>query len=366
MTETELRQVLENVIYSNVLLRLENDIFERYLMRRNPESVQKITQILETAKRVQKIAPQHSRISPVTSASGSLANVRDKDSASLLLQFHQLQLQLHFLLNRRLTYMHRIEMVNTEIRELQKKLKKIEQTSTKKKIYLRARIEENQISIHEILKNREEFEENVVQKGVDIITGKIPAEKFIRFIEESLKVVDLIIEKNRLKMATIKCQIRKVKLQLKHRKEGETLRVIDFEQLKIENKICVQKIDEKNQYLLEMKRNAGRYTITLSKHKKKVDGLMLIMNQVRNKIVSKKQEIVKLQSKQIATKIEIDKEKEQLKSIMELINNFEIPSVVDSIKLRMKLQESQKIHKQLSRQREIHRITFKSRKQNAF
>ncbi|KAG5345054.1 ACE enzyme, partial [Acromyrmex charruanus] len=292
MTESELRQVLENVIYSNVFLRLENDIFERYLMRRNPESVQKIAQILETAKRVQKIAPQHSRTSPVTSASGSLVNVRDKDVASVV-SFYQLQL--HFLLNRRLTYMHRIEMVNTEIRELQKKFKTIEQTSTKKKIYLRARIEENQISIREILKSREEFEENVVQKGVDIITGKIPAEKFIRyikdlnllcrFIEDSLKVIDLITEQIRLKMATIKCQIKKVKLLLRNRKElGETLRVIDFEQLNIENKICLQKIDEKNQYLLEMKRNAvefiiGRYNITLSKHKKKVDGLVLIINQ---------------------------------------------------------------------------------------
>lgn len=54
---------------------------------------------------------------------------------------------------------------------------------------------------------------------------------------------------------------------------------------------------------------------------------MLIMNQVKNKIVSEKQEIVKLQSKQIATKIEIDKEEKQLKSITELINNFEVTFV---------------------------------------
>jgi len=51
------------------------------------------------------------------------------------------------------------------------------------------------------------------------------------------------------------------------------------------------------------------------------------MNQVKNKIVSEKQEIVKLQSKQIATKIEIDKEEKQLKSITELINNFEVTFV---------------------------------------
>ncbi|XP_018346349.1 PREDICTED: coiled-coil domain-containing protein 113-like [Trachymyrmex septentrionalis] len=368
MTETELQQVLENVIHLNLFLRLENDIFERYLARRHPESLQTIAQILEKAKRIQKIAPQHNLTPSVMSASGSLVNVHDKDSpsvSSVTPSRHVTSLLSARAPNGRtkITYMHRIEMVNTEIRELQKKLEKIEQMSTKKKIYLRARMEENQISTCEIFKNREEFEENVVQKGIDSITGKIPAEKFIRFIEDSLKVVDIITEKIRLKMATIKCQIIKIKLQLKHRKElGETLRVIDFEQLKIKNRICVQKVDEKNQYLLEMKRMAGCYNITFGKHKKKVDGLMLIMNQVRNKIVSKKQEIVKLQSKQIAAKIEIDKEEKQLKSIMELINNFEIPSVIDSIKLRMKLDNLQEIHKRLSRRREIHRITLKSKK----
>ncbi|XP_018407007.1 PREDICTED: uncharacterized protein LOC108783056 [Cyphomyrmex costatus] len=191
MTETELRQVLENIIYSNLLLRLENDIFERYLARRNPESLQTIAQILETAKRVQKIAPQHSRTSPVISTSGSLVNVRDKDSASVTSVTPSRHVTPSLLTARaptegtKITYMHRIEMVNTEIWELQKKLEKFEQTFIKKKIYLRAQMEENQISIHAILKTREEFEENVVQKGVDSITGKIPAEKFIRRLLES-------------------------------------------------------------------------------------------------------------------------------------------------------------------------------------
>lgn len=40
MTETELQKALENIIYSNLFLRLENDIFERYLARRDPESLQ--------------------------------------------------------------------------------------------------------------------------------------------------------------------------------------------------------------------------------------------------------------------------------------------------------------------------------------
>lgn len=82
--------------------------------------------------------------------------------------------------NRRITYAYRIEMVNTEIRELQKELIKLEKTSTKRKKYIRARIEENEMSIRETCKTREDFEENIVYKGIDKITGKIPAEKFIR------------------------------------------------------------------------------------------------------------------------------------------------------------------------------------------
>jgi len=35
---------------------------------------------------------------------------------------------------------------------------------------------------------------------------------------------------------------------------------------------------------------------------------------------------------------------------------MQIPSITDSIKLRMKLQELQRIHKQLSREREIQRL----------
>lgn len=83
-----------------------------------------------------------------------------------------------------------------------------------------------------------------------------------RFIEDWLKVVVITMEQIRLKMATMKCQIRKVKLQLKQRKElGEALRAIDFEQLNIQNQVCIRKIDEKNQYLFEMKRIAGKIQI---------------------------------------------------------------------------------------------------------
>ncbi|XP_032682434.1 uncharacterized protein LOC116849409 [Odontomachus brunneus] len=81
MTDSELRQTLENIAKSNLFLRLENDVFERHLMRQNPESLQAITQILEAAKRMQKIVPQP--VSPSLVTSGSVITVQDKDTISV-------------------------------------------------------------------------------------------------------------------------------------------------------------------------------------------------------------------------------------------------------------------------------------------
>lgn len=72
-------------------------------------------------------------------------------------------------------------MVNTEIRELLKALVAFERKSAMRKVCLRACVEENQFGIRETGEMREKFEENVVRKGVDSLTGKIPAEKFIKY-----------------------------------------------------------------------------------------------------------------------------------------------------------------------------------------
>ncbi|XP_029674460.1 coiled-coil domain-containing protein 113-like [Formica exsecta] len=289
MTETELRQALENIARSNLLLKLENDVFERYLARRDPENLQTIAQILETAKRVQRIAPQRSHTSPVTSASGSFMNVQDGDRESVV----------------------------------------------------------------------------SILSGSQRITPSLLTTRTLRagtkFTEEWLKIADITIEQMRLKMTTLKSQIRKVKLQMQQRKElGETLRAVDFEQLNIENQICIREIDEKNRYLLEMKRIVGRYSIALTKHKEKLGNLISIVNEVRNNIAFKKQEIVKLQSEKVAMKVEIKKTEKQLKSVMALLDDFEVPDVIDYIKMRIELQELHKIHKQLSRQRNIQQISLNS------
>lgn len=71
-------------------------------------------------------------------------------------------------------------MANKEIEEMRKSLAELEQSTVKRRANLRAQMEEIELRIRETYEAREELEETVVKKGVDPLTGKIPAEKFVR------------------------------------------------------------------------------------------------------------------------------------------------------------------------------------------
>lgn len=51
---------------------------------------------------------------------------------------------------------------------------------------------------------------------------------------------------------------------------------------------------------------------------------MSIANDVRTKIASKKQEIVKLQSEKVTIQVEIKKAEKQLQSVMALMDDFDV------------------------------------------
>lgn len=73
-----------------------------------------------------------------------------------------------------------MKMAKNEVEEMRKLLERFREATRKKKTYLRAEIEELEIRITEVQEARDEFEEEVVEKGVNRITGKIPAEKIVR------------------------------------------------------------------------------------------------------------------------------------------------------------------------------------------
>ncbi|KAF1329431.1 Coiled-coil domain-containing protein, partial [Globisporangium splendens] len=159
-----------------------------------------------------------------------------------------------------LTMDQKNDLCSTELEAAQKELEETRCTSERLIDTLRAVLEETDIRIAELKKDAYEFERDMVVGTENFRTGKTIAEKMIRYMEEKLRQKDAIVEKLRLKNATLKSQAQKIGAQLRHKEEmGDALHYIDFHQLQIENKQYVATIEERNQDLLKLNRRLSRH-----------------------------------------------------------------------------------------------------------
>lgn len=144
-------------------------------------------------------------------------------------------------------------------------------------------------------------------------------------MEEWLKTADAIIEKLRLKSATLKTQISKARHQLAQKEElGETLHPIDFEQLAIENHKYQEKIIEKNRYLIQMKKITGRCSLKLTNHKQKLNEQMAVLGSIERQIAHKKAQIEKFANEEQTTIIDSEEAAIQLCQLTRLMDEYTV------------------------------------------
>lgn len=174
-----------------------------------------------------------------------------------------------------LTMDQKNDLCSTELEAAQKELEETRRTSERLIDTLRAVIEETDIRIAELKKDAYEFKRDIVVGAENFRTGKTIAEKMIRYMEEKLRQKDAVVEKLRLKNATLKSQAQKIDAQLRHKEEmGDALHYIDFHQLQIENKQYVATIEERNEDLLKLKQTTGSTVQVLNSLKKRLHELL--------------------------------------------------------------------------------------------
>nr|CAH7717660.1 unnamed protein product [Callosobruchus chinensis] len=81
------------------------------------------------------------------------------------------------------------------------------------------------------------FEHRVILEGVDSLTQRIPAEKFLKYMHDWLRAASSDIEKLRLRTTHMKLQYKKACSVLEVRQElAKTLHAVDLDRLVIENR----------------------------------------------------------------------------------------------------------------------------------
>jgi len=182
------------------------------------------------------------------------------------------------------------------------------------------------------------FNREIVVGGVVERTGKIAAEKILKYFDDKLKTKKNLVDKLVLKNSSLAAQVKKLRQQLEQREEmGETLSKIDFDQLNIENDQLQVKIDERNNELVRLKLTTGKTIQILTVLMDKLNKLNTHTAWLSKQITQRDQNLDQLKS-EIEKAIK-SRDKEQKKNFV-LHQQHElakVPSILEYVKLKTEL-----------------------------
>ncbi|KAI9140128.1 hypothetical protein BKA69DRAFT_1029830 [Paraphysoderma sedebokerense] len=344
-TDDEIIQIHKELEDNNQIISLENHLFESYLARIHPQALTRV----ETEEI--RFNGNHDTLTGNGNEVESNGGIK-KDDNKIKKKRGEKAKQIDSMIL--LTPDQKNEIATRELEDFKNEFEKGKNDWAKMIDNVKAEIEEIDIRVAEIKKSMYEFKREIVQAGVSDRTGKVMAEKVVRYIEEKLRAKDSIIEKLRLKNSTLKTQQNKLHLQLRQKEEmGEVLHAIDFDQLKIENQQYLAQIEERNKELLTLKLTAGNVAQILNQHRSKMSILNAESENLRREIKARKELLSKLELESIS----VANDTKSLKSVNTVLKKmneeWKVPNVMDYVGLKAKQQELMEQAKTWQRKCEI-------------
>ncbi|GMH44755.1 hypothetical protein BSKO_12707 [Bryopsis sp. KO-2023] len=253
---------LQELLKSNEFLDRENRLFEAFIARVSPATEQ--AEEDDEAKQQKKKNPRRAKPDP--------KQIRP------------------------LTVEEKNDITSNEMELLQSQTETIRTKGEKEIDEIKTLIEEVNMRIAEVKKETYEFKRDIIMGADNPRSGKIVAEKLLRFWNDRLKSKDAQVEKLSLKNASLRQQISKLDQQLSHKEEmGEVLHVVDFDQLKIENQQYMSKIEEKNRALLSLKLTTSRTVQVLNNLKHQLISVVSHGESLRSEITEKEKQLSKFE-----------------------------------------------------------------------
>ncbi|XP_070616727.1 cilia- and flagella-associated protein 263 isoform X2 [Erythrolamprus reginae] len=242
LTTEQLQALVEENSHTNYMLKIETEMFEKFFNRLEPKD----------------LGPEK-RGSSLDLAQAPYPRGRRKSKSRITTDRVIL-----------LTVEQKCDLVQRDLDETKEYLQLMKDNSEKSLQNYLATLEEADIRLAEIKRAIIEFDKDIVKTIIKKKGSVIASDKVLRYMEDRIRCRDVMKEKIYLKNASLKVQKKKMQMQLKQKEElGEALHEVDFQQLKIENAQFLEKIDERNQDLLQLKLTVGNTLQILNFYKER-------------------------------------------------------------------------------------------------
>ncbi|XP_023949881.2 coiled-coil domain-containing protein 113-like [Bicyclus anynana] len=371
LTDAELIKQVNDIKQTIRIISLENEIFERVIMRLEPGLMHGIQQALDYATKLQSssslnigsfVKSQTSRYGLESLASPSrMLTSPSRVSTRRVESSAKVSGTVIFGSGPRINVLERSELVSSEMEILIGNLEKARKEAAKQHALLKAQLEEISIRETDIKKAAEMFEQEVIVEGWDKIAQRIPAEIWIRSMTEWVKITDSHIEKFRLRTSTLNSQYSNLKGQIKVKAElSENLRAVDFEKLKIENRECLEIIDYKLQQLAELKKMTGDANLNLTVHKKAMMEQNAYLTDILKSIKEKYKKTVDLDKERDVINVQADILAQRLEDVKKVRLAYEVPDIMDYVKVKSEVADLKHSIKLLGNRVNIQQIALAS------
>ncbi|XP_043350672.1 coiled-coil domain-containing protein 113 isoform X4 [Dermochelys coriacea] len=235
-----------------------------------------------------------------------------------------------------LTVQQKNDLAQRELDEMKEEIQKTKGDSERIIQNYQAVMEEAAIRWADIKKAMCNFNKDIIQTIFKKKGSVTASEKVLRYLEEKNHYRDSMKEKLRLKNDSLKVQKKKLQLQLKQKEEmGEALHEVDFQQLKIENAQFLEKIDERNRDLLQLKLTVGNTLQIFNSYKRKLQNATAASTRLMKDISQRKEALEKMERETILVEEERTKAKGVNKQLLQQLSDYRVPPVVKYVNQKM-------------------------------
>lgn len=267
----------------------------------------------------------------------------------------------------RVNYTMKIELCDKECEYLSKKQQEIRMDTKKAIRKMTAKLEDLKLTNQETLAAKCSFEELVLLNGVNELTQKIPLECFEKFIDNYIKNASTLIDKMRLKTATLKQNMiqKRTIMNIKSELSG-ILRPIDFDKLIIEKREYTQVIEDKTRHLIELKKVTGAASLALAKQKQILFSVEEDLKLIEQKSIDAVHQKEQLNGTYKVIENEIHLWQNKILKLQKRIQTLKAPSIFAYINCIRDLSILEKDSNAVRRRSYITTIKFKNAKKKLF
>nr|CAD7434272.1 unnamed protein product [Timema monikensis] len=337
LSDVDLWKAVNNLKMSNNLLQLENQLIEECLKRNDPITIVGIQQLIEQAtinslahSRLQAVAT--SVLQPSGSSVGSRRGTDDaltspRGSTNRSGSIYRISSILDHM--PRLSISQKMGMVLREIEDTRTALEQYRRRNANSMAVLRAQIESHREGLEEVHDTEGHFEASVVKTHHS--KDKITAEKFIKFMDDWLKAANSAMEKLRLRTSSLRQQYQNIRQRMAYRSEmGESLTLIDIEQIEIANNEC-------------------QCNIKVNSQKKALQHQLESLEVLGRQLKSKEVQRDGLAQDKINVQQELLQAQRSVDAMRHLHQTYQLPNILDYVKKKAEIEELEKMIKIWSR-----------------